>query len=109
MDAARETRLSVMREGDLVVIHAGGELDFAAVEKLREALAHAAKCESEAILIDCRNVTFIDTETIKTMLGAQIDLADAGKTLRLRNCSPNIHRILTILGLADRFLDWPSA
>ncbi len=108
MDAMRVLGLKCVQEDDKVVIYAFGELDFAATPKLKEAIT---ACICDGIVsceIDLEHVTFIDSETFKSLLMSQKDLAEKGKRLHLRKCSPPVERAIKLLGLRDIFDIKPS-
>ena len=105
MEAVRGLVLSTKREGNQVVIYASGELDLAAVPMLIEIVKSESKKAISGCLLRCEEVTFIDSETIKCILGLQMALASVGKDIRLRKCSREVARILGLLGMSHLDMD----
>ena len=77
------------------VLHLKGELDLATVPKLREALAKALRSE-EPIVVDMREVTFIDAAGLHALADAALSLNGAGP-LRLCNVPVRIVRLMEIV------------
>ena len=94
--------VAVHRDDDATRIEAGGELDLATREALREAVVEAlTEPAADELVIDLREVTFIDAAAVHA---AVVDTADvAGRTGV--HChvlaSERVRRILEIAGLDD--------
>ena len=99
MNALQALALSGSREGGKVVIKVCGELDFATAPSMIEAARRAVNKSAAECIIDCEEVTFIDSETFKMLLAFQKELSLTGKSLYLRNCSRQMTRPLILLGL----------
>lgn len=76
-----------------------GDHDLRAARALRAALLEACTAE-RLVLVDFRDVTFIDSSAIGIIVGAQRRCAAEGKQLLLVNVSGPPLRVLTLLGLA---------
>ncbi len=100
MKSVPKPTLSVSRDGPNVVVHASGELDFAVTQDLLESV-EAAAADSSACLLDCEEVTFVDSEVVKTIFELHRRFVTAGKLFYLRNPSAQVVRILALLGLQD--------
>lgn len=82
------------------------ELDLAVVPELRARLAAAHRPGAQVVL-DLRDVAFIDSSALSVVLAADRRLAATGGALRLAHVSAEVRRVLRICGLADLVL--PSA
>ena len=83
-----------------------GELDLAAVPELRMRLADAHRAGARLVL-DLRDVTFLDSSALSVVLNADRRLAVTGGSLRLAHVSAEVRRVLRICGLADLVLPSP--
>lgn len=101
MDAANGFHISTARTGDDVVIRVSGDLDFTATGMFEEAIEAAVDASTPSLLVDCEEVTFIDSETLKLLLRIQAKLSESSQLLRLQNCSKPVQRIIRLLGLED--------
>lgn len=99
MDALCGAACSGAREGDEIVFRARGDLDYAETPRFMDAIGQAFDGEAPSCVIDCTQVTFIDSETLKALLVFGRTLAQAGRALTLRNCSGPVRRIINVLGL----------
>ena len=91
-----------MRDGGEVVVRVVGELDFATVPKLIDAIRDVLTDNDVANpIMDFSSVSYIDTEAIKAIILLNKNLAENGIPLQLRNCNKKITRIIDILGVAD--------
>jgi len=72
---------------------ARGELDLAAVEALRAAIAQAV--QDGRVVVNLRLATFMDSSAAEVFL----DLLDAGTTPVLEWAAPPVARVLRLLGL----------
>lgn len=79
------------------------ELDIAAVPELRARLAAAHRPGAQVVL-DMREVTFMDSSALAVVLAADRRLEAAGGALRLANVSAQVRRVLRICGLAHLVL-----
>lgn len=97
-----EFQLRVGRSGATVVLAPRGELDLASSPALAGALAAGA---GEDVLLDLRDVSFIDSSGISAVLeGWRIAREGAGQ-LRVVAGPPQVQRVFGMVAL-DRELDW---
>ena len=92
-----------VREGDDgPTVALAGELDLASAPVLREA-AEPPIDEGRPIVIDLRELTFIDSTGLGVLVGALKLARAAGGDVSLRNPSRSTHKILEIAGLTELF------
>lgn len=85
-------------DGRLLVTLAG-ELDIAGVEDVRPQLDELLGQEPQPVRIDLASLRFLDSSGI----AALIRIANRFTPVEVRNASPQVRRVLAVLGLADRF------
>jgi anti-sigma B factor antagonist len=82
--------------------HLRGDLDMSNADDLQEDLASASR-GLRGIVIDCAELTFIDTYGIKALIAMQRALAAEGRTFRVANASPTLRRRCDATDLTDMF------
>lgn len=91
----------VSREGDTVTLDLDGELDLASIDFVREQLAEAMRDGSSRVVMDLRNLTFIDSTGISLLLRA---VKDNGARLSfIPSRSSSVQRIFSVTGVAAVF------
>jgi anti-anti-sigma factor len=98
---ATEFALQLTTDTDTALITVVGELDIATCAELDDAVASVAP--KMDITLDLAGVTFIDSTSLQTILGARTSLAAAGRRLVLANPSHIVMRVLTLTGLLRSF------
>jgi anti-anti-sigma factor len=89
------SQFSVSEDGVTTVVLASGELDLAARDALRAAIAPLAG----RVVIDLEDVTFLDSSCIGVLAGAGQRLRELGGELQIRNPADVPRRALEITGL----------
>ncbi len=78
-----------------------GDVDLSNVAELRARIeTHAAEVEGD-VVVDCRELRFIDSIGISALLTEQGRLRQSNRTLRLTNVAPGIKRVLDVAGVLD--------
>lgn len=91
-----------------VVIRLTGEFDISNAQAILEAVSKARQGRADAhVVVDLRDVTFIDAAGIRALLRAQQQAQQGGGGLVVRGPSPLVLDMLTVLGLAEQ-LTWGS-
>jgi anti-anti-sigma factor len=86
-----------------LVVAARGELDMAAAPRVRAALERGVEAGVRAVVLDLREVTFIDSSILKEMLRARALLGPRGVELVLVALQPQPRRVLELTGTASLF------
>ena len=81
------------------VVHGDGDLDVVAAPELRMALLDAIRTGHTEIVIDLRDVTFIDAASIGVLLAADARARHMGGHVSLENASHRIARVLELAGV----------
>src|SRR3954471_22069674 len=97
--AAFEIHASAVSEGvSLILLR--GELDLAAAAVLRNRVEAAA---GSGLIIDLREVTFIDSSVLRELLDARRELERQGSRLVLSGVPASVRRLLDMTGMAGLF------
>ena len=99
MDPAPEFSVTRRPSGDAVVVAPVGEIDLATVDALAQALG-AARTESEHVVLDLREVTFIDSAGLRLVL----ESSQAGGTFAVVRGPHEVQRVFELVGLDERRL-----
>jgi anti-sigma B factor antagonist len=83
------------------VLVASGELDVASSPALEQELERASGSEAELVILDLRDLEFMDSTGLSVLVKAQRRAQSAGRRFGLVNGGPQIRRLLSISGLAD--------
>lgn len=95
-------RVDVRSADDATVISLGGELDLASSPALEEELERVAQSGSKLVVVDLRNLEFMDSTGLSVLVRAHQRAEENGRRLGLVNGSPQVQRLLTLTGVADR-------
>ncbi len=97
---------------DAAWVHVAGELDFATAPQLERTLRETQHT-ARLVLLDLRELTFIDSAGVHAIVSASIDARQRGRRLVLLRGSPNVDRLFTLAGRSDAVeigdLDLPPA
>ena len=83
----------------------GGELDIAGIEQLLAALEAVEQDRPALVVVDLRNVTFLDSSGLRTLLTAHAAASREGRRLALVRPPGPVYRVFEI-ALLDRRLDF---
>ena len=81
------------------VVAASGDIDIATSPHLRDRLNAAVDDGFGDVVIDLRDIRFMDSTGIAVLLGANKQLRDGGRQLVLRDPSEPVRRVLEMLSL----------
>ena len=95
-------RVEANSEGQARVLAVSGELDLAAASSLEEELGRALQSGSEVIVVDLKNLDFIDSTGLSVLVRAHQQAQESGLTLGLVNPGAQVDRLLSLTGLAQR-------
>lgn len=101
-------QIEVGELGARPVLALRGELDLGAVDELEQALAAVEREQPQVIVIDLRDVTFLDSSGLRTLLAADRRAKSAGRRLALVPGPESVHRVFEI-ALLDRRLTFVGA
>ena len=84
------------------VIALRGEVDYTTAQQFREEVsALLAGYEFKVLVVDLKEVSFLDSTGVGTLVVASRICADFGIRMLLRNVNPFIARLFSVLGVSD--------
>lgn len=95
-------RVEVNREGDAIVLAIAGELDLSSSPALEDEIAKAIQTDATSLVIDLRELEFVDSTGLGVLVKANQLATDAGREFGLVRGGPQVERLLDLTGLADR-------
>jgi anti-sigma B factor antagonist len=78
-----------------------GDVDLASAAEVRSELRAIIRDRDSHVLIDCSQLTFIDSTGIAVLLEAHRDLKAQGREMLVTNVSSRCMKVFDILGLDD--------
>ena len=94
--------VSVGREGTSVELTLNGDLDLHGTGQLRAGIEAALALGAvEAVEVDLRGVTFIDSSGLQAVLNGRAAVHAADLEFRIVGVSPTVERVADIAGLTD--------
>jgi anti-anti-sigma factor len=99
-----EFSVSRRRQGDTIVVAPAGEIDLATIDELQAAV-DAAAAEAGGVVLDLREVTFIDSAGLRLVLQS----ARAIEAFSVVRGPQEVRRLFDLVGLDERLtmLDRP--
>jgi anti-sigma B factor antagonist len=85
---------------DVVVLIAGGEIDYAAAPQLKERMARHIEAGTRRMVLDFSQVTFIDSTAIGVLIGTGTRLQRTGKGSLTVICGKENTRVLRIIDIS---------
>jgi anti-sigma B factor antagonist len=95
-------RVEVRNADATTVISVSGELDLASSPALEEELERVAQSDAQVVVVDLRNLEFMDSTGLSVLVRAHQRAEEDGRRLGLVNGSQQVQRLLTLTGVADR-------
>lgn len=92
--------VSVLTEGTRTVLTLRGDADMATLPTLEAVLIRVVADHHGDVVVDLAETAFIDTATLRAVLGARDALEGTGRRLTFRSPSRNAGRLLEIFGLS---------
>ncbi len=91
--------VGMRREPGRLVLRPRGELDIATVPRLRDAIAQ--RRPDEVLVVDLRDLAFLDTSGLQIVVEVSRRARDEGFDLTLVRGAHGVQRVFEIAGLAD--------
>jgi anti-anti-sigma factor len=99
----RASEIEVVREGRTGTVRAAGEIDLAETQRLEAALRTLQDGSADAIVLDLREVTFLDSTALRALTSADVRARQEGYELKIVRGSEPVQAILHLTGL-DKIL-----
>jgi anti-sigma B factor antagonist len=103
-------RVEVRNNGRTSVITLGGELDLASSAALEEELERTVASGTEGVVVDLRELEFMDSTGLSTLVKAHQSAEEHGKQFGVVRGPAQVQRLLSLTGVEDRlrFADTPE-
>jgi anti-anti-sigma factor len=101
MEGEPEFTVTRRRTAEAVVVVPAGEIDLATVDAVRAEL-DAARADARLVVLDLREVTFIDSAGVRLVLEGSRALAAAGGELVVVRGGHEVQRLFALVGLDGR-------
>jgi anti-sigma B factor antagonist len=95
-------RVEVNQQGNAIVLALGGELDLSSSAALEDEIMKAVQSDATTVVIDLRQLEFVDSTGLGVLVKASQLAADAGREFGLVRGGAQVDRLLDLTGLADR-------
>jgi anti-sigma B factor antagonist len=95
-------RVEVHNEAQATVIAVSGELDLASSPALQEELDRVSASESDLLIIDLRDLDFMDSTGLSVLVRAHQRAEQEGRRLAMVKGPQQVQRLLSLTGVADR-------
>ncbi len=95
-------RLEVRNQGTAAVIAVSGELDLASSPALQEELDRVAVSDAELLIIDLRELDFMDSTGLSVLVRAHQHTEELGRRLAMVRGPQQVQRLLSLTGVAER-------
>jgi anti-sigma B factor antagonist len=97
-----EFQVQVHLEGSTKLISVSGELDLASGPELESELDKVSAPETTLVVVDLRELEFMDSTGLSIIVRAHQRLAETGCELGLVRGSTQVQRLLDLTGVAER-------
>ena len=103
-------RVEVRNNGRTSVITVSGELDLASSAALEEELEHTVASGTEGVVVDLRELEFMDSTGLSSLVKAHQRAEGLGKQFGVVRGPQQVQRLLSLTGVEDRlrFADTPE-
>jgi anti-sigma B factor antagonist len=88
-------------EGSAWVLAVSGELDLRTSPELEERLARVWSTGAELVILDLRQIEFMDSTGLRVLLGAHQRAQETGRRFALVKGADQVERVLTLTGVRD--------
>jgi anti-sigma B factor antagonist len=95
--------LDVKRDGDVVIVRVGGEVDMLTTPLLGSCLAENLQTDPRVLVVDMRRVGFLGSSGLAALVTARDEASARNVILRLVSADHAVLRPLTATGLAELF------
>lgn len=89
------------REGDAIVLAASGELDLRTSPQLEERLEQAFAAGAALIVLDLRQIEFMDSTGLRVLLSTHQRARASGKRFGLVRGAEQVERVLRLTGVSE--------
>lgn len=80
-----------------------GEVDVMTVEVFRAALREAIEAAETTVAVNLDRVDYFGSEGLGALIRARKAAVERGLELHVSSCTPSIHRVMVVSGVAELF------
>ena len=95
-------RLEVRSQRQTTIIAVSGELDLASSPALQEELDRVSASDAEMLIIDLRELDFMDSTGLSVLVRAHQRAEEQGRQLAVVKGPQQVQRLLSLTGVSDR-------
>ena len=95
-------RVNTERRGDVVQVSVAGELDLATAPRLEEALRAAEESDAKTVLLDLRELDFMDSTGLRAIISADQRARESGHHFAVVQGDENVKRVFEVTRLHER-------
>jgi anti-anti-sigma factor len=88
-------------QGSAWVLGVTGELDLRTSPELEDRLARVWAAGAELVILDLRQIEFMDSTGLRVLLGAHQRAQETGRRFALVRGADQVERVLTLTGVRD--------
>src|SRR5207302_7237020 len=93
--------VEVRNEGSAWVLAASGELDLRTSPQLEATLDRVWASSAELVILDLRQIEFMDSTGLRVLLGAHQRAQETGRRVAVVRGADQVERVLTLTGVRD--------
>ena len=110
MSAEERFRVDARPGRERLILELQGEMDMASADLLDEALANADLGDSDAVVLDLRGVSFVDSTGLKAIFKMRKSVREGGREFAVTKGSAQVQRLLGLTRLDEhlQMLDTPE-
>ena len=92
--------MKTQKQRDTLIVYPQGELDHHSAQAMREEMDAAMEDRQiRTLILDLRDLTFMDSSGIGVLLGRLRILQSRGGTLSVKNMQPSVEKLFRLSGL----------
>lgn len=100
--ASNHLGIAVTQHSAAVVLHLSGELDVATAPALDAELERLGAPQAQVIVLDLRELTFMDSTGLRAVLGAHDRISEAGSRFGVVRGPKQVERLLSLTRMSER-------
>jgi anti-sigma B factor antagonist len=110
VSAGEQLRVEITADRDRAIVHLDGELDLASAPLLQSEIESPEVAGSTAVVLDLRDLQFIDSTGLRTIFSAHAQARERGQQFAITRGSDQVQRLLGITGVEEhlRVLESPE-
>jgi anti-anti-sigma factor len=89
------------RQGAAAILTVSGELDLRTSPELEERLGQAFDAGVELVILDLRQIEFMDSTGLRVLLASHQRAQESGRRFALVRGADQVERVLTLTGVRD--------